>query len=154
LQWFSSFSLPGVFPMSLSKSSLGSLCLLFGCLVASGVAQESEIREVTQGSRAQGSPASWLEVVSNPVTLLLLMAMVFYLLLIVPSYRSSKKMQKDLDQKLANLKKNDRVVTSFGVHGVVAGIHSETKTVTLRIDENTNAKMTVNRETIRVVNKD
>jgi hypothetical protein len=37
---------------------------------------------------------------------------------------------------------------------VVAGIHSETKTVTLRIDENTNAKMTVNRETIRVVNKD
>ncbi len=140
--------------MSLSKSSLGSLCLLFGCLVASGVAQESEIREVTQGSRGQGSPASWLEVVSNPVTLLLLMAMVFYLLLIVPSYRSSKKMQKDLDQKLANLKKNDRVVTSFGVHGVVAGIHSETKTVTLRIDENTNAKMTVNRETIRVVNKD
>ncbi len=155
--------------MSLSKSSLGSLSLLFGCLVASGVAQESEIRgniqglqgqvsqgQVSQGqvSQGQGSQGSWVEVISNPMTLLLLMAMVFYLLLIVPSYRSNKKMQKELEQKLANLKKNDRVVTSFGVHGVVAGIHSESKTVTLRIDENTNAKMTVNRETIRVVNKD
>jgi preprotein translocase YajC subunit len=135
--------------MSLSKSSVGSLSLSFGCLAASGVAQEVEVRGTTQSPQA-----SWVEVISNPVTLLLVMAMVFYLLLIVPSYRSSKKMQKELDQKLANLKKNDRVVTSFGVHGVVAGINSDSKTVTLRIDENTNAKMTVNRETIRVVSKD
>lgn len=147
--WFSCLSLPSVFPMSLSKSSLGSLCLILGCLTASGWAQEVEIRGATPGSQG-----SWLEIVSNPITLLLLLAMVFYLFLIVPSYRSSKKMEKELEQRLANLKKNDRVVTSFGVHGVVAGIQSETKTVTLRIDENTNAKMTVNRETIRVVNKD
>ena len=86
--------------------------------------------------------------------LVLLSALVFYLLLIVPNYRAGRRTQKELEEKLANLKKNDRVVTSFGVHGVVAGINSESKTVTLRIDENTNAKMTVNREAIRVVNKD
>jgi preprotein translocase subunit YajC len=90
----------------------------------------------------------------NPMNLLLLSALVVYLLLIVPSSRASRKTRKELEEKLANLKKNDRVVTSFGVHGVVAGIHSESNTVTLRIDENTNAKMTVTREAIHVVNKD
>jgi preprotein translocase YajC subunit len=113
------------------------------------MAQEGEGPEITSDSRG-----SWVELFSNPMTLLLVLAMVFYMLLIVPSYRSSKKSQKELEQKLSNLKKNDRVVTSFGVHGVVAGINSDSKTVTLRIDENTNAKMTVNRETIRVINKD
>jgi len=55
---------------------------------------------------------------------------------------------------LANLKKNDRVVTSFGVHGVISNISSDSGTVTIRVDENTNAKLTVNRDTIRVVKKD
>lgn len=135
--------------MSLNQSSLGSLGLSLGCFAASGLAQEVG----TQGSTS-GSRGAWTELFSNPVTLLLLLVMVFYILLIVPSYRSNKKTQRELEEKLANLKKNDRVVTSFGVHGVIAGINGETKTVTLRIDENTNAKMTVNRDTIRVVNKD
>jgi len=100
------------------------------------------------------SPGNWIELFFNPMNLLLLSALVVYLLLIVPSSRASRKTRKELEEKLANLKKNDRVVTSFGVHGVVAGIHSESNTVTLRIDENTNAKMTVNREAIHVVNKD
>jgi preprotein translocase subunit YajC len=55
---------------------------------------------------------------------------------------------------ISNLKKNDRIVTSFGVHGVVVSTQPDAGTVTIRLDENTNAKMTVNRDTIRVVKKD
>jgi preprotein translocase subunit YajC len=136
-------------PMSLSKSSLGCLGLWLGWLAPQGVAQDGK----TQGTTLD-SPGNWIELFFNPMNLLLLSALVVYLLLIVPSSRASRKTRKELEEKLANLKKNDRVVTSFGVHGVVAGIHSESNTVTLRIDENTNAKMTVNRDAIHVVNKD
>ena len=78
----------------------------------------------------------------------------FYLLIFLPGQRSSKKAQREQEQMLANLKKNDRVVTSFGVHGVISNISSDSGTVTIRVDENTNAKLTVNRDTIRVVKKD
>ena len=136
-------------PMRLSNSSLGSLGLWLGWLATQGIAQEGNSPGTTLSSRGL-----WTDLFSNPMPLVLLSALVFYLLLIVPNYRAGRRTRKELEEKLANLKKNDRVVTSFGVHGVVAGINSESKTVTLRIDENTNAKMTVNREAIRVVNKD
>jgi preprotein translocase YajC subunit len=53
-------------------------------------------------------------------------------------------MQKMLDE----LKKNDRVVTSAGIHGTVVATSPESGTVTLRIDDSTNARLTVNRNTI------
>lgn len=135
--------------MGLCKSSRWSLGLWLVGLAVSAHAQEGG-----GSGTAAGSKSFWVELFSNPVTFLLLFMVLFYLLLIVPSYRSSKKTQRELEERLSNLKKNDRVVTTFGVHGVVAGINSESGTVTLRIDENTNAKLTVNRETIRTVKKD
>jgi len=91
---------------------------------------------------------------SSPISFLLLFMVAFYLLIFLPGQRSSKKAQREQEQMLANLKKNDRVVTSFGVHGVISNISSDSGTVTIRVDENTNAKLTVNRDTIRVVKKD
>jgi preprotein translocase subunit YajC len=135
--------------MGFGNSSRWSLGLWLGCLAVSAHAQEGGATEATAGPQS-----FWVELFSNPVTFLLLFMVLFYLLLIVPNYRSSKKTQRELEERLSNLKKNDRVVTSFGVHGVVAAINSDSGTVTLRIDENTNAKLTVNRETIRAVKKD
>jgi preprotein translocase YajC subunit len=136
-------------PMCLRKSTLGSLGLWLGWLASQGNAQEGSSPGTATDLRGTA-----FEMFSNPMTLLLLSALVFYLLLIVPSFRANKKTQRELETMLANLKKNDRVVTTFGVHGVVAGIQNDAKTVTLRIDENSNAKMTVNREAIRVIHKD
>ena len=82
------------------------------------------------------------------------MLLVFYVGVLLPSQRSNKRQQRELADLISSLKKNDRVVTSFGVHGVVVSTQSEAGTVTIRLDENSNAKMTVNRDTIRVVKKD
>lgn len=96
----------------------------------------------------------WVEFFSNPVSYLLLAMLVMYLLIFLPAQRANRKSQREQQELLANLKKNDRVVTSFGVHGVISNIQTESGTVTIRVDESTNAKLTVNRETIRVVKKD
>ena len=55
---------------------------------------------------------------------------IFYFMLIVPQ----KKQQKAHRDLLANLKKNDEVVTSSGIHGTVVNVKDTT--VILRIDEN------------------
>ena len=55
---------------------------------------------------------------------------IFYFLVIRPE----KKKQKDHQEMIKNIRKNDEVVTSSGIHGVVVNIKD--KTVVLRVDEN------------------
>ena len=62
-----------------------------------------------------------------------------YLIMIRPE----RKREKDLQQKLESLKKNDRVVTIGGVYGVVTNVRREVDEVTLKIDEDTNTKLRV-----------
>lgn len=94
------------------------------------------------------------EILGNPLLVASIMFAVLYLGVLLPAQRSTKRAQREQESQLANLKKNDRVVTSFGVHGVVVSTQPDAKTVTIRIDESSNAKLTVNRDTIRVVKKD
>lgn len=86
----------------------------------------------------------------NPLNLVLLVFLALYvLLLFLP--KQAKKEQKALQARLVNLKKNDRVILNSGIHGVVANINSDAGTVTLRVDEGSNAKITVDRTAIRSV---
>ncbi|MFH0828484.1 MAG: preprotein translocase subunit YajC [Candidatus Omnitrophota bacterium] len=55
---------------------------------------------------------------------------IFYFMLIVPQ-RKQQKAHRDL---LANLKKNDEVVSSSGIHGTIVNVKDTT--VILRVDEN------------------
>ena len=61
---------------------------------------------------------------------LILVFAIFYFLLIRPQKAKEKEHQK----MLANLNKNDEVVTSGGIHGTIVNVKD--KTVILRIDEN------------------
>lgn len=61
----------------------------------------------------------------------------FYLLLIRPQ----KRQEQQRKQMLADIKKNDHVVTVGGIYGVVTNIKSEADEVTLRVDEATNTKI-------------
>jgi preprotein translocase subunit YajC len=122
-------------------------------------AEPAEPAEPANGTATARGPAKstqdfWVEFFTNPVSYLLLAMLVMYLLIFLPAQRANRKSQREQQEQLANLKKNDRVVTSFGVHGVISNIQTESGTVTIRVDESTNAKLTVNRETIRVVKKD
>jgi preprotein translocase subunit YajC len=87
---------------------------------------------------------------NNPLNLILVLFVAFYLfMLLVP--KAGRKEQKLLQERLSNLKKNDRVVLSSGIHGIVANVNADAGTVTVRVDEGTNAKLTVDRAAIRSV---
>jgi len=85
----------------------------------------------------------------NPLVMnflpLILIFVVFYFLLIRPQ----KTKEKEHQNMLANLAKNDEVVTSGGIHGTIVNIKD--KTVSLRIDEN--VKIEVERNCIAYVKK-
>jgi preprotein translocase YajC subunit len=96
---------------------------------------------------AEEMPAWWL-LLANPLNLMVLALAAFWLIVILPQQRSMRAKQQALQKRLDELKKNDRVVTSAGIHGIVVSKSPEAGTVTLRIDDATNAKLTVDRATI------
>lgn len=61
---------------------------------------------------------------------LVVMFVIFYFLLIRPQ----QKRQKEQEERVRNLAKNDEVITSGGLHGTVVGLKE--KSVLLRIAEN------------------
>lgn len=69
--------------------------------------------------------------------------LIFYFLVIRPQ----RQQQKKLKEMLANLKKNDEVVTTSGIHGTVAIVKD--KTVVIRVDEG--CRIEFDRESIATV---
>ena len=95
-----------------------------------------------QTQQAQGAEAP------NPLVSLMpliLMFVVFYFLLIRPQ----QKKQKEHRRMLSELKKNDEVVTSGGIHGTIVNIKD--KTYSLRVDDN--VKIEVSKSAIATVKK-
>ena len=69
--------------------------------------------------------------------------LIFYFMIIRPQ----QKRTKERDKMLSNLEKGDKVVTSGGIHGIVAGL--EEKTALLQIADN--VKVKVERSAINTV---
>jgi len=89
---------------------------------------ESVAYAMSGAPQAQGGAAP------NPITAfmpLILMFGIFYFLLIRPQ----QKKQKEHAQMLSELKKNDDVVTSGGIHGTIVNVKD--KTFMVRVDDNT-----------------
>jgi preprotein translocase subunit YajC len=64
----------------------------------------------------------------NPLTPIILMVVIFYLVLFLPMRRRQRK----ADEMLKNLKNGDRVVTTGGVIGTIVALGDD-HTLTLRI---------------------
>src|SRR5262249_17331848 len=73
---------------------------------------------------------------------LILIGLMFYFMFIIPQ-RRERRMREEMFSKL---KKNDRVITNAGIIATVTNIKDEE--VTLRIDETSNARLTVLRSSI------
>ncbi len=82
--------------------------------------------------------------IANFIPLLVIFG-IFYFLIIKPQ----QKKQKEHEAMIANLKKNDEVVTLGGIHGTI--IQVKDKTVNLRVDENT--KIEVDKVSIAYLKK-
>ncbi len=91
------------------------------------------------------------EFFSSPLNYFAVLVVCLYVYLMFVKPQGSRNEKKLNLQRLSNLKKNDRVVTSAGIHGIVSSINSDAGTVTLRVDENSNSKLTIDRDSIRSV---
>jgi preprotein translocase subunit YajC len=70
---------------------------------------------------------------------LLAMGLLAYFLFIVPQRTKQKQLQTMID----NLKENDRIVTTGGIHGVITSVQRDAGKLTLRVDDTTGAKIRV-----------
>ncbi len=81
----------------------------------------------------------------NLLVPMIFMFVVFYFLIIRPQ----QKKQKQHREMIKNLKKNDEVVTSGGVHGTIVNVKE--KTFVLRVDEN--AKIEIDKSAVAYTKK-
>lgn len=84
-------------------------------------------------NEARGGP-TWLWLVGPLI--------IVYLYFVMVHGPARREQQARLAQ-LRNLKKNDHVVTTSGIFGVVTDLQPEAGTVTIRVDEGTNTKLRV-----------
>jgi len=64
-----------------------------------------------------------------------------------------KRQEKERQSLFSNLKKNQKVVTSGGIIGLVASINDKEDEVTLKVDESSNVRLRVLKSSIvRIVN--
>jgi preprotein translocase subunit YajC len=80
-----------------------------------------------------GGGFGWISI----LTIWVPIGLLFYFLLIRPQRREQSHRQTMLNA----LKKNDRVITVGGIHGVVTNVHREADEVTIKVDEATNTKL-------------
>lgn len=68
---------------------------------------------------------------------LVMIGLLFFFMVLRPQQRE----QRTREEMLKNIKKNDRVITSSGIFGVVTNVMPDANEVTLRIDEKNDTKM-------------
>lgn len=69
--------------------------------------------------------------------------LIFYFMIIRPQ----QKRQKEKEKMISEMKKGDKVITSGGIHGTVAGMDEKT----ILVDLGNNVKVTVERASVTVV---
>ncbi len=85
---------------------------------------------------------------SSPMVPVLFMGIIFYFLLIRPQ----QKRAKEQAAMIASIKSGDRIVTSGGLHGIVANARdADDKTILVKFAEN--VKLEVDRSAITTVSK-
>ncbi len=81
----------------------------------------------------------------SQMLLMLVIFGIFYFLVIMPQ----KKKEKEHQETLNKLAKNDEVITAAGIHGTVVNVKD--KTVIVRVDEN--VKIEMEKSSIAVVKR-
>jgi preprotein translocase subunit YajC len=74
--------------------------------------------------------------------------MIIMVVMFIMMGRSNARQRREMAAMIANLKKNDKVITSAGIIGVVVALKEGEDEVTLRVDESTNTRIRVLKSTI------
>ncbi len=93
---------------------------------------------------AEGEPAQGA---GNPL-ITFAPLILFGVIMFVMMSRSSAKQRREQQNMIAKVKKNDKVVTSAGIIGVVVAVKENEDEVTLRVDDTSNSRIRVLKSTI------
>jgi preprotein translocase subunit YajC len=94
---------------------------------------------LAEGEGPQGGP---------PPLMQLLPFVLIGLVMVVMMGRSSTRQRREQQNLLAKIKKNDKVITSAGIIGVVVAVKENEDEVTLRVDDTSNSRIRVLKSTI------
>ena len=82
------------------------------------------------GGSGQGNPfALWLPII-------LIFAIMYFLI-----FRPQAKKQKQQRMMIDALRKGDKIITSGGIYGTIAGIKEKEGTIIVKVDDNTKIEM-------------
>lgn len=93
-------------------------------------------QEAQEVAKDGGGPAISRDMV--PMLTMALIVAAFFFLIVLPAQRKEKKQRQEL---MAGLKKNDEVLTSSGIVGIVQSIRPDDDEVKLKIDDNCTVRM-------------
>jgi len=107
---------------------------------------------ITLAQISGATPASTPERPPDPLNMIVWMVFAFVLVYFL-TIRPQRKKQMELEQQIKTLKTGDRIITSGGIHGVIANVKSDTSTsLTLKIAEN--VKIDIEKSAITSVLRD
>ncbi len=84
---------------------------------------------------AAQQPTGIMAMLANPLTMMVIIFAIFYVLIIRPQ----QKRQKEHDTMLRNLAKGDRIVTSGGIYGTIISLTD--RDVFLQVDDRVKIKL-------------
>jgi preprotein translocase subunit YajC len=96
------------------------------------------------------NPPGLVDTLFSPMTLLAIVAMLFYFMVVRPKQTE----ESERDKRISELKVNDRVYTYGGILGTIVDVDKEKGTFTLRTDEKSGARLTVLRSAVGGLEKD
>jgi len=101
---------------------------------------------------AEGEPQGGLDAfIRSPMLPLMAVVVVMFIMM----SRGNARQRREMAKLLANLKKNDKVVTTGGIIGIVVAVKDTEDEVVLRVDETTNSRLRVLKSSIaRVVTEE
>ncbi|MCA9202739.1 MAG: preprotein translocase subunit YajC [Pirellulaceae bacterium] len=101
-------------------------------------------------AQAKGAEPPGMFGLASPLIPFILIGVLFYFMI----FRTERRRRAEVASMLDQLKKNDRVVTIGGIFGTVVNV-SGSDEVTIRVDENSNTRLRVQRSAIaRVITDD
>lgn len=83
--------------------------------------------------------------------LLVTIVAIMFLYMFIVQRPAMKKEQETRENMLKNLKKNDRILTSGGMYGIVTNVQLDADEITVRVDETTNTKIKITRSAVQKI---
>jgi len=117
---------------------------IVGSLVArSSLLAQAEVAVTDPSATSTVVRTPLQEFLGSPFLLLGGLVALFYFVVLLPERRR----KAEETSKLSLIKKNDRIVTVGGIHGVVCAI-GDAETITIRLDESGTSRMKIDRKAV------